>query len=309
MGRGPRCSKDGLNKGAWLEAEDKLLLDYIKNHGEGKWSNVAKETGLKRCGKSCRLRWMNYLRPDIKRGSISDDEEELIIRLHKLLGNRWSLIAGRLPGRTDNEIKNYWNSNLAKKMAQAAAQTSSQSKCNNATVQRAPDQTQPQQQYSRVNTVIPTQPPPTTTAATASPVHHRRLNDFSNSVAMNNTNDLIKAINSVESHMSREDGSPSTTTTTNTTGDGDDHLGSSPTNFMLDFNTDDHEDFCKILDCDFANLNNAIDGDDDQQGSPVLVLPKQMMDKNIQAADFGSLASFLESDEDWLGNDLNVMLS
>ncbi|KAL6216382.1 hypothetical protein ACLB2K_009605 [Fragaria x ananassa] len=309
MGRGPRCSKDGLNKGAWLEAEDKLLLDYIKNHGEGKWSNVAKETGLKRCGKSCRLRWMNYLRPDIKRGSISDDEEELIIRLHKLLGNRWSLIAGRLPGRTDNEIKNYWNSNLAKKMAQAAAQTSSQSKCNNAIVQRTPDRTQPQQQYSRVNTVIPTKPPPATAAAAASPVHHRSLNDFSNSVAMNNTNDLVKAINSVDSHMSREDGSPSTTTTTNTTGDGDDRLGSSPTNFMLDFNTDDHEDFCKILDCDFANLNSAIDGDDDHQGSPVLELPKQMMDKNIQAADFGSLASFLESDEDWLGNDLNVMLS
>ncbi|KAF5461512.1 hypothetical protein F2P56_017601 [Juglans regia] len=71
--------------------------------------------GLKRCGKSCRLRWMNYLRPGIKRGIISEDEEELIVRLHKLLGNRWPLIAGRLPGRTDNEIKNYWNSYIAKK--------------------------------------------------------------------------------------------------------------------------------------------------------------------------------------------------
>ncbi|GKV37826.1 hypothetical protein SLEP1_g45802 [Rubroshorea leprosula] len=88
MGRSPPSSQDGLTKGAWTAIEDKILRDYIKVHGEGKWSNVAKKTGLKRCGKSCRLRWMNYLRPDIKRGNISHDEEELIIRLHKLLGNR-----------------------------------------------------------------------------------------------------------------------------------------------------------------------------------------------------------------------------
>ena len=59
---------------------------------------------------------MNYLRPDIKRGNITPDEDDLIIRLHSLLGNRWSLIAGRLPGRTDNEIKNYWNSHLSKRL-------------------------------------------------------------------------------------------------------------------------------------------------------------------------------------------------
>uniref|UniRef100_A0A2K1WTV4 Myb-related protein 123 n=1 Tax=Populus trichocarpa TaxID=3694 RepID=A0A2K1WTV4_POPTR len=115
MGRKPGCSKDGLNKGAWTPLEDKMLMDYLKIHGEGKWSNIVKETGLKRCGKSCRLRWMNYLRPNIKRGNFSEDEEDLIIRLHKLLGNRWSLIAGRLPGRTDNEIKNYWHTTIAKK--------------------------------------------------------------------------------------------------------------------------------------------------------------------------------------------------
>lgn len=74
------------------------------------------ELGLLRCGKSCRLRWMNYLRPNIKRGNITCDEDDLIIRLHSLLGNRWSLIAGRLPGRTDNEIKNYWNTHLSKRL-------------------------------------------------------------------------------------------------------------------------------------------------------------------------------------------------
>ncbi|KAI4377593.1 hypothetical protein MLD38_015192 [Melastoma candidum] len=118
MGRAPRSSigvGELLKKGAWTATEDKVLLDYVMIHGEGRWSRLSRETGLKRCGKSCRLRWMNYLRPDIKRGNISADEEELIIRLHKLLGNRWSLIAGRLPGRTDNEIKNYWNTNIVKK--------------------------------------------------------------------------------------------------------------------------------------------------------------------------------------------------
>nr|URY18902.1 MYB protein [Zanthoxylum bungeanum] len=116
MGRSPCCSKVGLNRGAWTAIEDKILTDYIKAHGEGKWRNIPKAAGLKRCGKSCRLRWMNYLRPDIKRGNFAKDEEDLIIRLHKLLGNRWALIAGRLPGRTDNEIKNYWNTKLSKKL-------------------------------------------------------------------------------------------------------------------------------------------------------------------------------------------------
>lgn len=116
MGRSPCCAKEGLNRGAWTAMEDRTLTEYIKIHGEGRWRGLPKRAGLKRCGKSCRLRWLNYLRPDIKRGNITTDEEELIVRLHKLLGNRWSLIAGRLPGRTDNEIKNYWNTNLSKKV-------------------------------------------------------------------------------------------------------------------------------------------------------------------------------------------------
>nr|BAL42245.1 myb-related protein [Hordeum vulgare subsp. vulgare] len=118
MGRKPCCSKEGLNRGAWTAMEDDILVSYINEHGEGKWGSLPKRAGLNRCGKSCRLRWLNYLRPGIKRGNISDDEEELIVRLHRLLGNRWSLIAGRLPGRTDNEIKNYWNTTLSKRNQQ-----------------------------------------------------------------------------------------------------------------------------------------------------------------------------------------------
>ncbi|KAK1551122.1 hypothetical protein Q3G72_030641 [Acer saccharum] len=128
MVRTPCCSKEGLNRGAWTAHEDEILRDYINIHGEGKWRTIPKEAGLKRCGKSCRLRWLNYLKPDIKRGNISQDEEDLIIRLHKLLGNRWSLIAGRLPGRTDNEVKNYWNTTLKKKLRGDQPAESKQSK-------------------------------------------------------------------------------------------------------------------------------------------------------------------------------------
>ncbi|XP_052202484.1 transcription factor MYB114-like [Diospyros lotus] len=105
-------------KGAWTAEEDRKLAECIEVHGAKKWKTIAIKSGLNRCGKSCRLRWLNYLRPNIKRGNISHEEEDLILRLHKLLGNRWSLIAGRLPGRTDNEIKNYWNSHLGKKINQ-----------------------------------------------------------------------------------------------------------------------------------------------------------------------------------------------
>ncbi|MED6137019.1 hypothetical protein PIB30_061083 [Stylosanthes scabra] len=84
-------------------------------NGQGCWTDIARNAGLQRCGKSCRLRWINYLRPDLKRGAFSPQEEDLIVHLHSILGNRWSQIAARLPGRTDNEIKNFWNSTLKKR--------------------------------------------------------------------------------------------------------------------------------------------------------------------------------------------------
>ncbi|WOL02049.1 transcription repressor MYB5-like [Canna indica] len=112
----PCCSKVGMKRGPWTPQEDEALASFVRQEGEGRWRTLPKRAGLSRCGKSCRLRWMNYLRPSIKRGPIAPDEEDIILRLHRLLGNRWSLIAGRIPGRTDNEIKNYWNTHLCKKL-------------------------------------------------------------------------------------------------------------------------------------------------------------------------------------------------
>ncbi|KAI7755977.1 hypothetical protein M8C21_007967 [Ambrosia artemisiifolia] len=119
MGRAPQCDKNGgLRKGPWTAEEDQKLIDYINKNGYGHWRTLPKNAGLQRCGKSCRLRWTNYLRPDIKRGKFSFDEEETIIQLHGVLGNKWSTIASHLPGRTDNEIKNYWNTHIRKRLIQ-----------------------------------------------------------------------------------------------------------------------------------------------------------------------------------------------
>ncbi|GFZ03597.1 myb domain protein 96 [Actinidia rufa] len=116
MGRPPCYEKVRVKKGPWTPEEDIILVSYIQEHGPGNWRAVPTDTGLLRCSKSCRLRWTNYLRPGIKRGNFTDQEEKMIIHLQALLGNRWAAIAFYLPQRTDNDIKNYWNTHLKKKL-------------------------------------------------------------------------------------------------------------------------------------------------------------------------------------------------
>ncbi|XP_002974331.2 transcription factor MYB80 [Selaginella moellendorffii] len=118
MGRAPCCEKDSVKRGPWTPEEDAKLLACIAQHGTGSWRTLPKKAGLQRCGKSCRLRWTNYLRPDLKHGRFTDHEEQLIVKLHAALGSRWSLIAAQLPGRTDNDVKNYWNTRLKKKLCE-----------------------------------------------------------------------------------------------------------------------------------------------------------------------------------------------
>ncbi|PKA56183.1 Transcription factor MYB28 [Apostasia shenzhenica] len=118
MTRPPCCDElMSVKKGLWTPEEDAKLLAYVSNHGTGNWTNVPKRAGLKRCGKSCRLRWTNYLRPNLKHEGFTPHEEELIVTLHANIGSRWSVIASQLPGRTDNDVKNYWNTKLSKRLA------------------------------------------------------------------------------------------------------------------------------------------------------------------------------------------------
>ncbi|KAJ3704260.1 hypothetical protein LUZ61_007965 [Rhynchospora tenuis] len=107
-----------VRKGPWTMEEDIILFNYVSTHGDGNWNNVARAAGLNRTGKSCRLRWLNYLRPDVRRGNITQEEQMLIMDLHSRWGNRWSKIAKHLPGRTDNEIKNFWRTRMQKKVKQ-----------------------------------------------------------------------------------------------------------------------------------------------------------------------------------------------
>ncbi|CAN6471283.1 unnamed protein product [Victoria cruziana] len=114
-------------KGPWTEQEDLQLVCFVGLFGERRWDFIAKASGLNRTGKSCRLRWVNYLRPDLKRGRMTPQEESLVLELHARWGNRWSRIARKLPGRTDNEIKNYWRTHMRKKAQERSLSENSSS--------------------------------------------------------------------------------------------------------------------------------------------------------------------------------------
>ncbi|CAH8376890.1 unnamed protein product [Eruca vesicaria subsp. sativa] len=128
MGRAPCCDKTKVKRGPWSPEEDAKLRDYIEKYGNGgNWISLPLKAGLRRCGKSCRLRWLNYLRPNIKHGDFSEEEDRIIFSLFAAIGSRWSIIAAHLPGRTDNDIKNYWNTKLRKKLMASSSSSFSSS--------------------------------------------------------------------------------------------------------------------------------------------------------------------------------------
>ncbi|GAB4845544.1 hypothetical protein Ancab_038949 [Ancistrocladus abbreviatus] len=108
--------KMNVKRRCYREEEDVNMQACVSKHGTNNWSSVPKKAGLKRYGKSCKLRWNNCPTPASKHESFTSQEEELIIKLHAAIGSRWSLIAQQLPGRTDNDVKIYWNTKLRKKL-------------------------------------------------------------------------------------------------------------------------------------------------------------------------------------------------
>ncbi|KAG6434482.1 hypothetical protein SASPL_106119 [Salvia splendens] len=100
-----------IKKGPWKVEEDQVLIHHVKKYGPRDWSSIRSRGLLRRTGKSCRLRWVNKLRPDLKTGvKFSAEDERTVIDLQAQFGNKWAKIATYLPGRTDNDVKNFWSS-------------------------------------------------------------------------------------------------------------------------------------------------------------------------------------------------------
>ncbi|KAK1261264.1 Transcription factor GAMYB [Acorus gramineus] len=110
-GGGERNGVSVVNKKRWTSEEDAILRNHVETHGARNWNVVER---LQRSGKSCRLRWLNHLKRGLKKDAFTEEEKILIYQLHAKHGNKWSLIASKLEGRTDNEIKNYWNTKIKK---------------------------------------------------------------------------------------------------------------------------------------------------------------------------------------------------
>ncbi|XP_042497545.1 transcription factor MYB1-like [Macadamia integrifolia] len=294
MGRTPCCSKEGLNRGAWSASEDRILTQYINAHGEGKWRDLPQKAGLNRCGKSCRLRWLNYLRPDIKRGNISKEEEELIIRLHKLLGNRWSLIAGRLPGRTDNEVKNYWNTNLSKKLQGKTAQNQL-----NKTKDKNPQANPSLYQLPQAKAPKSTPQVIRTKAVRCTKV----ILPQQQGIQMTNTHDLDNLASDAKNLQP-----PSVPRLV---------MDDDTSNFMIDFAINDDCFISDLLNSDFLQVGcDGIQSADHEcgynssSGSDYPFSAHEMLENSPNGAIFGppealelkKLCSFLDSEEEWIGS-------
>ncbi|KAM0869690.1 hypothetical protein ACQ4PT_040510 [Festuca glaucescens] len=116
MGRSPCCDKASVKRGPWSREEDAVLRSFVQRFANaGNWITLPQKAGLRRCGKSCRLRWLNYLRPALRHGGFTEEEDSLILSLYGEIGSKWSVIAAKLRGRTDNDVKNYWNTKLKKR--------------------------------------------------------------------------------------------------------------------------------------------------------------------------------------------------
>ncbi|KAH9320064.1 hypothetical protein KI387_021833, partial [Taxus chinensis] len=118
--------KDVLRKGPWMPEEDEILIEYVRQYGARDWNSIGAKGLLPRTGKSCRLRWVNKLKPDLKSVAVafwhrsgckfSPEEENLVMEMQGKLGNKWAKIASYLPGRTDNDVKNFWSTRQKRMM-------------------------------------------------------------------------------------------------------------------------------------------------------------------------------------------------